>query len=58
MMSEVNVGGMAVEVKTYHQYPIKLFCMGQMAAEGQSDRKVSDMEVYLNQRGEDKFPHE
>jgi len=32
--------------------------MGQPAAEGQSDKMVSDMEVWMKQRGEIEFLHE
>jgi len=40
-------GGMAVEVEPSCQYSINFFAVQQMAAEGQSDRMVSDMEVHM-----------
>ena len=42
MVSEVNISAMAEQVEPCHQYLI-------MAAEGQSDRMVSDMEVQMKQ---------
>jgi len=50
MASEVDVGGMAVEVESSHQYSINVLLLCQTAAEGQSDEMVSDMEVHMKQR--------
>ena len=46
-MSEVDVCGTAGEAEPYSQYSV---AMQQMAAEGQSDKMVSDMEVQMKQR--------
>ena len=43
-MSEVDVGGMAVEVGLSHQHSITCCWVWQMAAEGHSDRIMSDTE--------------
>jgi len=57
-MSEVDIGGMAVEVEPSLQYSIKCCChVTQMAAEGQSDKMASDMEVQIKQRGRTEFLH-
>ena len=45
MMSEMDVGGMAVEVEPVYQYPVT-FCA--MAAEGQSDKVTSDTKERVN----------
>ena len=47
-VSEVDVGGMAVEVEPSCQY-FSMFCC-QMAAEGQSDKIMFDMEVQMKQK--------
>ena len=54
--SEADVGVMAVEVEPSHQYSIH-FVVWQMAAEGQSDRLVSDTEVCMEQRCVIEFLH-
>jgi len=43
-VSEVDVCGTAGEAEPYSQYSV---AMQQMAAEGQSDKMVSDMEVRM-----------
>jgi len=48
MTSEADVGGMAVEVETSCQYSITFCCC--VAAEEQSNRMVSDIEVSMKQR--------
>ena len=48
-------GGMAVEVKTSHQYFVIFCCC--VAAEEQSDKMESDMEVHMKQRCVTKFLH-
>ena len=51
MTLEVDVGGMAVEVAPSHQYSLIFnIVMWEMAAERQSDRMASDMEVCMQQR--------
>ena len=52
MMSEVDVDGMEVEVEFSHQCSIMLnfFATQQTSAEGQSDKMVPDMEVYVKQK--------
>ena len=49
--SKADVGGMAVEVEPFHQYPITYDAVWQMATEGQSDRMASDMEVCMKKEG-------
>ena len=49
-MSKADVGGMAVGVESSYQYSIPLCCCAKMAAEGQSDRRASDMEVTMKQK--------
>jgi len=46
-MSEVDAGGMAVEVEPSSQYSIT-FCCHVTAADGQSDQMASDMEGCMN----------
>ena len=46
MTSEAGVGGMAVEVEFSRQYSIT-FCCCMMASEGQPDKMVPDMKVYI-----------
>ena len=46
-MSEVDVGGMAVEAGPSHQYPFHVVTMWQMAAEGEFDAMAPDMEVQM-----------
>ena len=50
MMSEVDVGGMAAEAEHSHNILSHFVAMRQMAAEGQSGRMMSDMEVQMKQR--------
>jgi len=45
--SEAVGGGMAVEVKSFHQYPITFCYCAQKAEEGCSDKMVSKMEVRM-----------
>jgi len=45
---EADSGGMAVEVESSHQYFFKF--RYHMAAEGPSDKTVSDMEECMKQR--------
>ena len=45
MTSEVDVGGMAVELNLPNNFPLHVVAVWQMAAEGQSDRIASDMEM-------------
>ena len=47
--SELDVGGVAVEVEPSHQYSLAAVAMRQMAAEGQSDKMASDGEVRMKQ---------
>ena len=49
-MSEVDVGGMAVEAEPSITIPLCCVAVQQMTAERQSDRMVSDMEVCMKQR--------
>ena len=49
MTLEVDVRGMAVEVEPSRQYSIT-FCCRVMAAEEQSDRMVSDMELHVKEK--------
>jgi len=57
-MLEVDVGGKAVEVEPSCQYSLPCVVVWQMAAEGQSDRMASDMEVHMKQRYVTEFLHE
>ena len=57
VMSEVDVRVMAVEVGHSHQYSLRAVAMKQMAAEGQSDRMLSDMGVHMEQRYGTEFLH-
>ena len=52
MTSEVDVGGVTVEVEPSLQYSVFV------AAEGKSDRMASDMGVYVKQRYATEFLHE
>ena len=45
--SEAVGGGMAVEVKSFHQYPITFCYCAQKAEEGCSDKMLSKMEVRM-----------
>ena len=56
-MSEVDVGGMAVEVGPFTNIPLHVVVMWQMAAEKQLDRVASNMEVCLKQRCGTEFFH-
>ena len=47
VMSEADVGGMAVEIEPSSQYSVALV---QIKAEGQSDRMASDMEVKMKEK--------
>ena len=49
----MDVGGMAVEAEPYNFF----FAMWQMAAEWQSDKTASDMEVRMKQRSVIEFLH-
>ena len=49
-MSETDVGGMAVEVEPSHQYSITYCCGCQVAADRQSDKMASNVEVCMKQR--------
>jgi len=55
--SEVDVGDMAVEVEVSHQYAVTFCCCVTDAAEGQSDKMVSDMEARMKQRCGTEFLH-
>jgi len=48
-MSEVDIGGTAVEYLPT-SIPLHFVAVGQMAAEGQSDKMASDMEAHMKQR--------
>jgi len=48
--SEVDIGGTAVEVEPSANTPLCFAAMWQAAAERQSDRMVSDMEMWMKQR--------
>ena len=50
MTSEADTGGMVVVLDPSHQYCLTFWCAQQMAAEGQSDKMTSDMEVCMKQR--------
>ena len=54
-MSEADGGGTVVGVEPSHQYSIPFCC--HVAAEGRSDRMVSDMEVHMKQRRGMEFLH-
>ena len=54
---ETHVGGMAVEVEPSYWYPIPFCFSVETAAEGQSDRMVSEMEVCVKQRYVTEFLH-
>ena len=47
-------GGMAVEAELSHQFSITFRCQ---AAEAQSDKMTSDMEMHMKQRGVTEFLH-
>ena len=55
-VSEENVDDMAVETELSQQYSY-FVDMWQMAAEGQSDRMASDMEVHVKQKCVVEFRH-
>ena len=55
-MSGADVGGMAVEAEPSPQYSMTRCCC-VTAAEGQSDRMVSDTEVCMKQRCVSEFLH-
>ena len=60
MMSEVDVGGMEVDVEPSHQYSVTCFCHvtdGSTLCWGHSDRMVSDIEVHMKQRHGIEFLH-
>lgn len=44
-MSEMDFSGMAVEVEPFQQYPLHFVIVWQMAAQGQSDKMVTDMKI-------------
>jgi len=48
--SEVDVGLIAVEVEPSHYIPLHVVAVQQMAAEGQSDKMITEMEVHMKQR--------
>ena len=50
MMPEEDVGGMAAEAESSHQYSVIFVAVQQMAAGRQSDTMVSAMEVHRRQR--------
>ena len=50
-MSEVDVGGMAVEVEPSHQYSIPFCCCVTGGSRGAVWQLVSDMEVWMKRRG-------
>ena len=50
MMSKADVGGIAVEVESSHQYSTTFCCHVTDEAEGQSDKMASGMEVLMKQR--------
>lgn len=47
-MSEAD-GGMLVEAEPSHKYLLHVVVMQQMAAEVQSDKMLSDMEIHMKQ---------
>ena len=55
--SEADVGDMAVKAEPSHQYSIHVVAIGQIAAEGQPDKMMSDMEVLMKQRCVTEFLH-
>ena len=55
-ISEVHAGDMAVKAEPPCQHFVTFCCC--MAAEGHSDRLVSDMEVWMKQRYETEFLQE
>jgi len=58
-MTKANVGDVAVEVEPSHQYSTFYFvATWQMAAEGQSDKVMSDMKVHMKKRCVTGFLHE
>lgn len=50
MMSEVDGGGMAVEVKSSHQYSITVYCHMRDGSRGAVCENGYDMEVWMKQR--------
>jgi len=44
-LGKVDIGGMAVEVEFSQQHSVTFCCLQQMAAEDQSDRMTSDMQL-------------
>lgn len=48
--SQADVGGMAVEVESSHQYSVIFCCRVTDGSRGLSDKTVSDMEVCMKQR--------
>jgi len=56
-VSEADVGGMAVESESSISIPLHFVAVEQMAAEGQSDRLVSDVEAHMEQRRVPQFLH-
>ena len=48
--SEVDAGGMAVEVESTTNIPLHFVAVQQVAAEGQSDTIASHMEACMKQR--------
>jgi hypothetical protein len=57
MMLRVGAGGIAVEVESSSQYFVSFVAMQQIAAEEQSGKMESDMEVCTKQRYVIKFLH-
>jgi len=57
MMSEADIGGMAVEVEPSHQYSVKFCCRVTNDSRGQSNKMASDMEVQMNKRCIIEFLH-
>ena len=56
-MSEVDVGGMAVEVNLPDTIPLHVVAMWQMAADEQSDTMADDRKVCVKQRCVIEFLH-
>ena len=56
-MSEVDVDGMAVEVKPSTNILLHLAAVWQLAAKRQSHRMASDVEVWMKQRCVTEFLH-
>ena len=48
---------MAVEAEPSHKYPLHVVAVQQIAAEGQSDWMVCDMEVNMRRRCDTEFSH-